>query len=116
MRTLNVDEINSWCQFHQHFMRLFFDDILAPKNFKPKTQLCNVWLQNIGTKCARKMLIIITFIPTYDTIYLVQKNVGEIDCCQQLKKADHALNHSLPNFLLGPSPFSFINPKKIERK
>jgi len=29
------------CQIHQHFKRAFFDDILVPKNFKPKTQICN---------------------------------------------------------------------------
>jgi len=33
-------EIASRCQFHQHFTRRLCADILAPKNFKPKTQLC----------------------------------------------------------------------------
>jgi len=28
----------------------FFANILAPKNFKPKTQLCNFWRQNFGQK------------------------------------------------------------------
>ncbi len=28
----------------------FFADILAPKNFKPKTQLCNFWHQNFVQK------------------------------------------------------------------
>jgi len=42
------------------FYACFFADILAPKNFKPKTQLCNFWCQNIGAKCAHKMLMKLT--------------------------------------------------------
>jgi len=38
------------CQFHQHFTCTFFADILAPKNFKPKTQLCDFWRQNFVQK------------------------------------------------------------------
>jgi len=38
----------------------FFADILAPKNFKPKTQLCIFWCQNIGKKFVRKMLMKLT--------------------------------------------------------
>jgi len=38
-------------------MHAFFANIFLPKNFKPKTQLCNFWCQNIGAKCARKMLM-----------------------------------------------------------
>jgi hypothetical protein len=51
------DEIDSLCQFYQHFTYTFFDNILEPKNVKPKTQLFNFWHQNTGTKCARKMLM-----------------------------------------------------------
>jgi len=36
------------------FYAPFFDDILAPKNFKPKTQPCNFWHQNIGKKAQVK--------------------------------------------------------------
>jgi len=50
------------CQFHQNLCELFAD-ILAPKNFKPKLQLCNFWHQNISAKWARKMLMKST--PTY---------------------------------------------------
>jgi len=32
------------------FTHAFFADILAQKNFKPKTQFCNFWHQNIGKK------------------------------------------------------------------
>jgi len=46
-----------WCQFHQHFTRTFFADVFAAKIFKPKTQLCNFWSQNISAKSARKMLM-----------------------------------------------------------
>ncbi len=45
------------CQFHQHFTRAFCANILGPKNFKLKTQLCNFWRQNISAKCSRKMLM-----------------------------------------------------------
>jgi len=45
----------SRCQFHQHFMRVFFADILSPKNFKPKTQLCNFWRQNFVGKTLMKL-------------------------------------------------------------
>jgi len=45
------------CQFHQHFMYNFFADILAPKNFKPKTQLCNFWNKISYKKCASKTLM-----------------------------------------------------------
>jgi len=38
----------------------FFANILASKNFKPKTQLCNFWRQNIGAKCVHKMLMKLT--------------------------------------------------------
>jgi len=38
----------------------FFANILASKNFNPKTQLCNFWRQNIGAKCAHKMLVKLT--------------------------------------------------------
>ncbi len=31
-------------------MRAYFADILEPKNFKPKTQLCNFWCQNFVQK------------------------------------------------------------------
>jgi len=41
-------------------MRTFFADILVPKYFKPKTQLCNFWRQNICTKCVLKMLMKLT--------------------------------------------------------
>jgi hypothetical protein len=37
------------------FYSSFFAHILVPKNFKPKTQLCNFGRQNIGAKCGRKM-------------------------------------------------------------
>jgi len=54
-------------KFHQQkkFTLPFFADILAPKKFKPKTQLCNFlapkyWHQNIGTKCVHKMLMKLT--------------------------------------------------------
>jgi hypothetical protein len=35
-KTFYVDEIDGWCQFHQHFTHAFFTDILAPKI----TKLC----------------------------------------------------------------------------
>jgi hypothetical protein len=38
------------CQFYQHFMCAFCADILAPNNFKPKTQLCNFRRQNFEQK------------------------------------------------------------------
>jgi hypothetical protein len=38
-------------------MCAFFADILVPKNFKPKTQLCNFWRQNFVQKRVRKMLM-----------------------------------------------------------
>jgi len=57
---LNVYEIDNRCQFHQHFTCTFFADILAPKKFKPKTQLCNFWRKNIGATWARKMLMKLT--------------------------------------------------------
>jgi len=41
-------------QFYQHFTSAF------AKKFKPKTQLCNFWRQNIGARCARKMLMKLT--------------------------------------------------------
>jgi len=56
----NIDEIDYLCQFHQHFMRPFSANILAQKKFKPKTQLCNFWRQNIGTKCECNMLMKLT--------------------------------------------------------
>jgi hypothetical protein len=58
--TINIDEIDYWCQFHQHFTRAFLANILVPKNFKPKTQLCNFWCQNIGAKCACKIWMKLT--------------------------------------------------------
>jgi len=53
------------CQFHLHFPRAIFANILAQKNFKPKTQLCNFWRKNIGAKilaqkCMCKMLMKLT--------------------------------------------------------
>jgi len=42
------------------FYACFFADILVPKKFKPKTQLCNFWRQNIGAKCTSKMLMKLT--------------------------------------------------------
>jgi hypothetical protein len=50
----------SYSQFHQHFTSSFCANILAPKNFKPKTQLCNFWRQNIGKKSSSKMLMKLT--------------------------------------------------------
>jgi len=45
--------VHSWRKFHQHFFSSFFTAVLAPKNFKPKTQLCNFWRQNFVQKiCA----------------------------------------------------------------
>jgi len=41
-------------------MWAFFANNLAPKNFKPKTQLFNFWRQNIGKKSARKTLMKLT--------------------------------------------------------
>jgi len=41
-------------QFHQHFPRYFFDNILVPEKFNPKTQLCHFGRQNIGAKCVQK--------------------------------------------------------------
>jgi hypothetical protein len=38
-------------------MPAFCADILVPKNFNPKTQLCNFWRQNMGAKCECKMLM-----------------------------------------------------------
>jgi hypothetical protein len=38
-------------------MHAFGKDILAPKKFKPKTQVCSFCCQNIGPKCALKMLM-----------------------------------------------------------
>ncbi len=35
----NVDEIDSWCQFHQHFMNSFFAHFLGQKNYKVKLKL-----------------------------------------------------------------------------
>jgi len=49
------DVKESRCQFHKHFMQAFCAVIFEPKNFKPKTQICNFWLQNIGAKCTCKM-------------------------------------------------------------
>jgi len=49
-----------WCHFHQHFMRTFYANILAPKI----TKLCfgfEFFLrQNIGAKCVCKMLMKLT--------------------------------------------------------
>jgi len=47
-------------QFHPQFMRAFLYEILAPKNFKPKTQLCNFWCQNFVQKGSSKMLMKLT--------------------------------------------------------
>jgi len=56
----------------------FFADILAPKKFIPKTQLCNFLGQNIGAKCGRKMLIKLTppqhFMNSFCTNILLPKN------------------------------------------
>ncbi len=38
----------------KHFTRKVFADILVPKYFNPKTQLCNFWHQNLYKKCASK--------------------------------------------------------------
>jgi len=35
------------------YLRTFFPNILVPKKFKPKTQLCNFWCQNLDKKRAR---------------------------------------------------------------
>ncbi len=53
-------ESQAYHQFHQHFTSTLFANILAPKNFKPKTQPCNFWRQNIGKKLALKMLMKLT--------------------------------------------------------
>jgi len=42
------EDLQAGCQYQQHFTRAFFADILAPKNFKPKTQRGNFLCQNIG--------------------------------------------------------------------
>jgi hypothetical protein len=41
-------------QFHQHFTREFFADILLPKSLKAKHQLCNSWRQNFVQKTSTK--------------------------------------------------------------
>jgi len=35
------------------FYACFFANVLGPKNFKPKTQLCNFWHQNFAQKITR---------------------------------------------------------------
>ncbi len=61
LRRISKFVLQHRCQFHHHFTCAFFANILAPKYFKPKTQLCNFWHKNVGAnarvKCAHKMLI-----------------------------------------------------------
>jgi len=60
-------------------MSSFCADILAPKNFKPKTQLCNFWRQNSSEKSARKMLMKLTPVYQKSTVNLRAQNANEID-------------------------------------
>jgi len=57
------------------FYSCVFTDISAPKNFKPKTQPCNFWCQNIGKKSMSKMLMKLTPVPTKS---------GKLDPCNLL--------------------------------
>jgi len=62
---------------------------LAPKNFNPKTQLCNFWrkniCKNIGEKSVRKMLMKLTPAPsrmalaTSEASALVQRGFNVMD-------------------------------------
>jgi hypothetical protein len=59
------------CQFHQHFMRAFFDNILAPKNCKAKQNLKNLLNLHLYEKRTRKMLMKLTQDRT-----LIRRNVN----------------------------------------
>jgi len=50
-------KLELWCQFHQHFTcACLYKNELS--SFSLITfGLCNIWRQNIGAKCARKMLM-----------------------------------------------------------
>jgi len=86
--------------FHTHF----FANILAPKNFKPKTKLCNFWHKISAQNARVKMLIKLTSGVNFINVFCVRfsyeflaqnyvsawrqkfvqktraKNVDEIDC------------------------------------
>jgi len=60
-----------WRQFHQHFTRAFFADILSPKIAKLCFGFEIFWCQNIGTKAARKMLMKLTIAEKFSLFYKV---------------------------------------------
>jgi len=49
-RTQNVDEIDTWSQFHQHFMRAFFIGKPIEQLFSNYVRLCNFLVQNYWQK------------------------------------------------------------------
>ncbi len=68
------NEENNQESISSTFMQASF--ILAPKNFKPKTQLCNFWRQNISAKWVPKMLMKLSLYWIYFWDKLGRKYVG----------------------------------------
>jgi hypothetical protein len=44
----NVGDIDTWCQFHQHFMSSYCAKILSPKNYKAKLQAIKICAKKFG--------------------------------------------------------------------
>jgi len=59
-RAFYVDEIDTRCQFHQHFTSTFCANIFAPKKFKAKTYLKKLRKVLLYKKFAHKMLMKLT--------------------------------------------------------
>jgi hypothetical protein len=68
--------------YQQHFTSVLFADFLAPKNFKPKTQLCNFGRQDFVQKSARKTLMKLTA-GLYFTINILRRHFKKLDQFQR---------------------------------